>query len=106
MTNTLELVEERLAKVKELRSLEAELLRFSLLSSLLEFSNQNGGRDIDWSNREQIKYCINYNYKENQIEVFEINDYRDLGQVYFATRKACENAIKEFKEDILKYYLG
>ena len=104
MTEAIKIMEEHLARVKELRRMEAEMKAYTLLANLHNYSKENERHKIDWSDREQPKYCINFNYQEDKLEILEITDLRDLGQVYFYSRKACKKAIDLFKEDLLDYF--
>lgn len=104
MTETIKLMEQNLARFKELRRLEAEMKAYTLMTNLRNYSLENGRHKIDWSNRDQSKYCINFNYQEDRLEILEITDFRDLGQEYFHTRKACKKAIELFKDELLDYF--
>lgn len=104
MTEAIRIMEEHLARVKELRRLEAEMRAYTLITNLHNYSRENERHKIDWNNREQPKYCINFNYQEDKLEILEITDLRDLGQVYFYSRKACKKAMDLFKDDLLEHF--
>lgn len=104
MIDSFKILEQHVERVRELRRLEAEATKYALLMNLREYSGKNGYDKIDWTNHNQSKFCINFNYEEGRIEILEITDMRDLGQVYFLTKKACKKAIDLFKPDILRVF--
>lgn len=66
----------------------------------------NKGEKIDWTNREQYKYCI-YMYN-NELDTDSYTTLKDLGQIYCLDRNFLkiakqeigeENLLKLFKED-------
>lgn len=72
-----------------------------LMRKLQRFSEENGGLDIDWNNKNQPKYFIGFH---NKIEYYHTWDKRYIGQVFFESEKACEQAIEKFKEELLEYF--
>ena len=85
---------------------EAERKRFEIrLHRQLElFALENNENEIDWNNTDKNKYYIYYNYDDNCLDVEDIYDYRDFGQVYFTSEEIAEKAIETFKYDLIRYF--
>lgn len=104
MNEAVKLIEEHLNQMKELNALEKVIKNFNLVCSLQAYAKANGSDNIDWRDTNQTKYCINYNYELDQLEIFEINDMRDFSQIYFATKKACKKAIELHKQELIEFF--
>ena len=85
---------------------EAERKRFEIrLHRQLElFALENNENEIDWNNTDKNKYYIYYSYDDNCLDVEDIYDYRDFGQVYFTSEEIAEKAIETFKYDLIRYF--
>ena len=70
----------------------------------------NGGKKIDWNNRDERKYSIIYDYAWKKIRQLEIVSYRDIvqiycrdiGQIYCLDKRFLEIAKERIGEDRLK----
>lgn len=85
---------------------KAEEINFkqTLFRRMQRFSDENGGSEIDWVDGETAKYHIYFDYESESVVTCESWELRDFGQVYFKTEEIAEQAIKLFKEDLIKYY--
>lgn len=88
---------------------EAERVAFEQLlhKKLQKFAYENNEEEIDWNNEKQFKWCIVYQYESNYTNSLMI-DYcmtsKDFGQIYFTSKEIVEKAIKEFRDDLMKYF--
>lgn len=84
---------------------KAEEISFkqTLFRKLQRFSDENGGNEIDWSNDDQIKYCIVYDSKKKRV-ITKIATGEQFGQVYFQSFKVSQEAIELFRDDLIKYF--
>lgn len=72
---------------------------------LKDYAAEHNTKEINWNNYSLDKFCIAYDYQDNDlfIDVMQITKYPNT--VYFTSEKIVENAIKEIGEDKIKYYL-
>lgn len=59
---------------------------------------------MDWKNSEISKYSIYYDYTNNSLCSHFHSGFRNLGEVYFDTRKHAEQVIEEFKDELIWYF--
>lgn len=65
----------------------------------------NKGQEIDWSDEDQIKYCIRFNFPLNIISICARLHQKLQGSVYCLSDKFKDVAIQEVGEERLKKYL-
>ena len=65
----------------------------------------NKGREIDWNNENQIKYCIRFNFPLDIISICARLHQKLQGTVYCLSDKFKDVAIQEIGEERLKKYL-
>lgn len=72
---------------------------------LKDYAAEHNTKEINWDNYSLDKFCIAYDYQDNDlfIDVMQITKYPNT--VYFTSEKIAENAIKEIGENKIKYYL-
>lgn len=82
----------------------AEYIAFkeTLMRRLDRFAWENNETAINWTDNS-IKYCIEFNYKHNELAVVWASEYKS-SNVYFTSGKIANKAIEEFKEDLIKLY--
>ena len=76
----------------------------NLMRQLRRFAVENRKSDIDWTNENQDKYRLYYDYLDEEFFIDSNISHRDFGQIYFDTRKTAELAIKKFKDELLWYF--
>lgn len=76
----------------------------TLFRKLQRFSDENGGNEIDWTNENERKYNIFYDYGDGTLEVKSNYSLRYPGQVYFSTEDVARKAIELFHDDLIKYF--
>ena len=85
---------------------KAEEINFkqTLFRKLQRFSDENGGKEIDWENTNQKKYCILYchSFKELQSDFTWVR--QNQGQIYFISKEIAEKAIELFRDELIKYF--
>ena len=82
----------------------AEYIAFkeNLMRRMDRFAWENNETAINWTDNS-IKYCIEFNYKHNELAVVWASEYKS-SNVYFTSGKIANKAIEEFKEDLIKLY--
>ena len=72
---------------------------------LKDYAAEHNTKEINWDNYSLDKFCIAYDYQDNDlfIDVMQITKYPNT--VYFTSEKIVKDAIKEIGEDKIKYYL-
>ena len=76
----------------------------TLFRKLLRFSDENGAQEIDWSNDNQEKWYIMYDHYSEKLMVKSCYSMRQLGNVHFLSEKVAREAMKLFKDDLIKYF--
>lgn len=76
----------------------------NLMRQLRRFAVENRKSDIDWTDKNQNKYYLDYDYLNKEIFIGSIQSFRDFGQIYFDTKETAELAIKIFKDELLWYF--
>lgn len=85
---------------------EAEREQFEILlkRKLNKFALENNEKEIDWSDHCQDRCYIYYDYYNNKLKWAYVSTNREFGQVYFSSSAIAEKAIKEFHDDLLRYF--
>lgn len=76
-----------------------------LMRQLRRYAVEHNEGEIDWKNSEQEKFFIGY-YSKNE-EICSIGGYfccRGFREIYFTSREIAEQAIEEFKDELLWYF--
>ena len=76
----------------------------TLFRKLQRFSDENGGNEIDWNDRESLKYFIRYDDVLGRFIVDTYCNYRNFGQIYFTSRGVADRAVELFRDDLIKYF--
>lgn len=75
-----------------------------LMRQLRRFAVEHNDCELDWDNYNQIKYCIDYDYYRKRCTVLDTLWHRYFGQISFSSDKIAEQAIKEFKDELVWYF--
>lgn len=75
-----------------------------LMRQLRRYAVEHNEREIDWDNLEQEKYSIIYTIGSEQIRAYSSKLFREFGQIYFTSREIAEQAIEEFKDELIWYF--
>lgn len=73
--------------------------------NLKHFAEVNNTEEIDWTNEYSSKFCITYDYHNNNLFIDDMQTVKYPNTVYFTSEKIAENAINEIGEDNIKKYL-
>lgn len=76
----------------------------TLFRKLQRFSDENGGNEIDWSDKFEYKHCIVYDYEKDNFRTGLVSSCHSFGQVYFISEEVTQQAIELFKEELMKYF--
>ena len=79
----------------------------NLMRKLRRFAVENRKDTINWSDDNQDKYYLyyNYGYQDKEIGITSaLRRIRSFGQIYFDTKETAELAIKIFKDELLWYF--
>ena len=75
-----------------------------LMRQLRRFAVEHNDCELDWSNDEQTKCYIFYNYNSTHLNIGCSYVRRDFGQIYFLSDKVAKQAIKEFEDELIWYF--
>lgn len=85
---------------------EFALEKLKVEAELRRFAEENNECEIDWTDREQNKWLICYNYDSKNIDTGYDNTLR-AHYIYFSSKKIAKQAVEYVGEERLKkYYLG
>ena len=76
----------------------------NLMRQLRRFAVENRKSDIDWTNENQDKYRLYYDYLDEEFFIDSNMSYRDFGQIYFDTEETAKLAVETFKDELLWYF--
>jgi hypothetical protein len=84
---------------------EFALEKYKVYLELKNFADENND-PIDWNNKKQEKYIINYcTVDKKSVFVDSWATYQFIGCVYFSSYKLAKRAIQKVGEDRIKKYL-
>ena len=75
-----------------------------LMRQLRRFAVENRKSDIVWTDKNQSKYYLWYDYQSKEIYITSNMTYRNFGEIYFDTKEVAELAIETFKAELLWYF--
>lgn len=75
-----------------------------LMRQLRRFAVENRKTNIDWTNKNQDKYYLYYNYLTKEICIVSCISYRNFGQISFDTKEMAELAIEMFEDELQWYF--
>lgn len=75
----------------------------NLMRQLRRFAVENRKDNIDWTNENQYKYYLYYDYLDEEFFI-SANSWRGFGQIYFDTEEIAQSAIITFKDELLWYF--
>ena len=67
--------------------------------------NAKTGITLDWSDGDQYKYYIEFNYRIIKIEIDCYQACRNFGNIYFTTEEIALKAIEAFKNELFWYFM-
>lgn len=76
----------------------------NLMRKLRRFAVENKKDDINWTNENQNKYYLSYDYLDEEFFIDDISYSRDFGQIYFDTEEIAQQAVEKFKDELLWYF--
>ena len=75
-----------------------------LMRQLRRFAVEHNDCELDWDNDEQNKCDIFYNYKCECLNIGYHYYTKNFGQIYFSSDEIAEQAIEEFKDELIWYF--
>lgn len=72
------------------------------LEALSKKAWKESGKQIDWTNEQQSKYHVHYDYIDESFNVCINSTCQHLGQVFFPARESAMNAVETIGEERLK----
>ena len=75
-----------------------------LMRQLRRFAVEHRKIDIDWTNANQDKYYLLYDYSNEEFFINRANSWRGFGQIYFDTEETAKLAVKTFRDELLWYF--
>ena len=75
-----------------------------LLRKLRRFVAENNDSKIDWTDSEQEKWVITYDYSINDIVILSGHFSKHFGQITFTSEEIAERAVKMFKKELMWYF--
>ena len=84
----------------------AEKIAFKQLMErkLLKFKEEYDNVNLDWDDKDKIKYRLSYNEIDKEIETSSNYNYKQQGSIYFSSREIAEKCIEMYKDDLIKYF--
>ena len=84
----------------------AEKVAFKQLMErkLLKFKEEYDNVDLDWKDKDEIKYRLFYNETNKEIEIKFNYEYKHQGSIYFSSKEITEKCIEMYKDDLIKYF--
>lgn len=76
----------------------------TLMRKLRRFAVEHNECEVDWGNEERTKYYIFYNYNFTALNIGDSYVSKNFGQIYFSSDKIAEQAIEEFKDELIWYF--
>ena len=82
----------------------AEYIAFkeTLMRKLDKFAWENNAKAMNWGDSSS-KYYITFSYRYNEL-ITDVSFAYQSNNVYFTSREIAEQAIEEFKDDLIKLY--
>ena len=74
-----------------------------LMRQLRRFAVEHNDCELDWNNNHS-KYYIYFDYEYECPNIGYAYNAKDFGQIYFSSREIAEQAIKEFKDELIWYF--
>lgn len=74
------------------------------MRQLRRFSVENRATDIEWIRSNNPKYFIYYDYDRKSLESEKSYYLRPFGSICFDSIDSTEQAIKEFKDELIWYF--
>lgn len=75
-----------------------------LMRQLRRFAAEHRGKDIDWKNTEQYKYGIYYNFRDDNLSVYDIYCTRGFGDISFDSQESAQLAVDTFHDELIWYF--
>ena len=75
-----------------------------LMRQLRRFAVEHREKEIDWSNANQTKTSIAYDYETNKFVNWHYSQIPPFPAIYFDSDGTAELAIKTFKDELLWYF--
>ena len=75
-----------------------------LMRQLRRFAVENRKVDIDWTNANQNKHYLYYDYVNKEFFINSASYGRTFGQIYFDTKETAQRALEIFKDELLWYF--
>ena len=84
----------------------AEKIAFKQLMErkLLAFKEEYDNVDLDWDDKDKIKYRLSYNEIDKELGANFNYEYKQQGSIYFSSKEIAEKCIEMYKDDLIKYF--
>ena len=82
---------------------EFTVKKLEVIAELKRFAEENNNKELDWNNKNQTKYWLAYDCKNNEILIYN-NMFVKHNDIFFSSNTIAEKAIKEIGEERLKKY--
>ena len=75
-----------------------------LMRQLRRFAVENRKETINWTDENQNKYYLYYDYINKEFFITSTSYWRTSGQIYFDAKETAQQAIETFKNELLWYF--
>ena len=75
-----------------------------LMRQLRRFSVEHREREINLNDTNTKKFCIYYNYRDNELEPDFLFSEKAFGTIYFDSEETARAAINEFYDELIWYF--
>ena len=76
----------------------------SLMRQLRRFSVEHRECEVNLNDMNTKKFCIYYNYRNNELEPDFLFSEKAFGTIYFDSEETAQAAIDEFRDELIWYF--
>lgn len=75
-----------------------------LMRRLRRFAVEHNECELDWNDKDQMKYYIVYDYANESFYIYGHKNTRSFGCIYFSAESTALRAIEVYRKDLLWYF--
>ena len=75
-----------------------------LVRQLRRFAVEHRERGVNFNDMDTKKFCIYYNYRDNELEPDFLFSEKAFGVIHFDSKETADAAIDEFRDELIWYF--